>query len=156
MRKILIVLMVLTMFLGAQIFRHSESGIKQPKIEYTQGGILLRFDFVQTERIEMEGNKSLMWEYQEFWIPLNMTITDIQKLIGEKGYKLTGGDIKTLTAGRAIEMLILSGADSTEIVDISEENEFNLVWGLILVPVAGGVEAIRRWRAKRKAAKVEK
>ena len=51
------------------------------------------------------------------------------------------------------ENLLLSGADSAEIVDISEDNDFNLIWGVLFVPVAAGLEGIRRWRAKRKAAK---
>ena len=53
----------------------------------------------------------------------------------------------------AVEMLRLSGADSIEIADISEDSDFNLAWGLIFVPVAAGIAAVRQWRKKRKEAK---
>ncbi len=82
------------------IFRQSESVTKQPKIEHLQGGILLRFDFMQTEQIDIDGDKSLIWKYNEFWIPLEMTISDIQDYIGEKGYELTTDDIEYLNENK--------------------------------------------------------
>ena len=103
MKKILLMVLVLTVFASAQIFRPSESGTQQPKIEYLQDGILLRFDFVQTEQIDMDGGKSLMWKYQEFWIPLNMSISGIQKYIGEKGYKLAVDEIEYLQGKSSVE-----------------------------------------------------
>lgn len=146
MKKILMVLIVLTMFLSAQIFRHSESGIKQRKIEYTQGGVLLRFDFKQVERIDMD-SKSLMWEYQEFWIPLDMELADIQKLIGEKGYKLTDDDIKTLVIGKV--NLYGVEIDSVDIADMTEK-DFNELWLLLAVPIVGIEEVVRRWLLSKK------
>ena len=146
MKKILMVLIVLTMFLSAQIFRHSESGIKQRKIEYTQGGVLLRFGFKQVERIDMD-SKSLMWEYQEFWIPLDMELADIQKLIGEKGYKLTDDDIKTLVIGKV--NLYGVEIDSVDIADMTEK-DFNELWLLLAVPIVGIEEVVRRWLLSKK------
>jgi len=102
MKKILMIIVVLTMCLSAQVFRQSESGSLQRKIEYLQDGILLRFDLKQVERIDMEG-KPLMWEYKEFWIPLNMKITDIQKVIAEKGYKLAIDEIEYLQGKSSLE-----------------------------------------------------
>ncbi|MFH1321020.1 MAG: hypothetical protein ABII90_10255 [Bacteroidota bacterium] len=52
-----------------------------------------------------------------------------------------------------VELLSLSGADSTEIVDISKENNISALWAIPAAVILGGVEAIRRWRAKRKAVK---
>ena len=149
MKKILMVLVILTMFLSAQIFRHSESGIKQRKIEYTQGGVLLRFDFKQVERIDMD-SKSLMWKYQEFWIPLDMELADIQKLIGEKGYKLTDDDIKTLVIGKVnLYGVEIDSVDIADIADMSEK-DFNELWLLLAVPIVGIEEAIRRWLLSKK------
>jgi len=54
-----------------------------------------------------------------------------------------------------VEMLTLSGADSTEIAEMTDENNISALWAIPAAVVLGGVEAIRRWRAKRKA-KVEK
>ena len=186
MKKILLMVLVLTVFASAQIFRPSEGGTQQPKIEYLQGGILLRFDFRQIEQIDMDGNKSIMWKYQEFWIPLDMSEVEIQRVIGIKGYKLGTDDIKKLThlegnqtsidtarylrylqrqvanadeAQMALiqdEILTLAGLDSTEIAYILEENDFNIVWGLLAVPVVATLEGLRRWRAKRKAKKEAK
>ena len=102
MKKIFLIIMILISLLSAQIFRQSESGDFQRKIEYLQDGILLRFDFKQVERINMEG-KSLMWEYKEFWIPLNITIPDIQKVIAKKGYKLAIDEIEYLQGKNSLE-----------------------------------------------------
>ena len=102
MKKIFLIIMILISLLSAQIFRQSESGDFQRKIEYLQDGILLRFDLKQVERIDMEG-KPLMWEYKEFWIPLNMKITDIQKVIAEKGYKLAIDEIEYLQGKSSLE-----------------------------------------------------
>lgn len=102
MKKIMIIILAMTMLVNAQVFRSAESGSKQRKIEYLQGGILLRFDFIQTERIDMDG-KSLMWKYQEFWIPLNMAISGIQKYIGEKGYSLAVDEIEYLQGLNSLE-----------------------------------------------------
>uniref|UniRef100_A0A6H1ZHR7 Uncharacterized protein n=1 Tax=viral metagenome TaxID=1070528 RepID=A0A6H1ZHR7_9ZZZZ len=56
----------------------------------------------------------------------------------------------------AVEMLVLSGADSVEIAEMTDENNISALWAIPAAVILGGVEAIRRWRAKRKAAKVEK
>ena len=56
----------------------------------------------------------------------------------------------------AVEMLVLSGADSVEIVEMTDENNISALWAIPAAVILGGIEAIRRWRAKRKAAKVEK
>jgi len=103
MKKILVIILILTMIVNAQIFRQSGSGSKQRKIEYLQGGILLRFDFVQTEQVDMDGEKSLMWKYQEFWIPLKMTISEVQKTIAAKGYKLAADEIEYLQGKNSLE-----------------------------------------------------
>jgi len=95
------------------MFRQPESGIKQRKIEYLQGGILLRFDFKQVERINME-SKSPMWRYKEFWVPLNMTISSIQKLIAEKGYKLAEDEIEYLQGKNSIETEIYWQAETIQ------------------------------------------
>ena|GEM_PF-1645265 len=154
MKKILLVVLILTMFASAQIFRPSEGGTQQPKIEYLQGGILLRFDFRQIEQIDMDGNKSIMWKYQEFWIPLDMSEVEIQRVIGIKGYKLGTDDIKKLThlegnqtsidtarylrylqrqvanadeAQMALiqdEILTLAGLDSAEIDEMEKSGDF--------------------------------
>ena len=55
----------------------------------------------------------------------------------------------------AVEMLVLSGADSVEIAEMTDENNISALWAIPAAVILGGVEAIRRWRAKRKA-KVEK
>ena len=54
----------------------------------------------------------------------------------------------------AVEMLVLSGADSVEIAEMTDENNISALWVIPAAVILGGVEAIRRWRAKRKAAKI--
>ena len=54
------------------------------------------------------------------------------------------------------ELLSLSGADSVEIAEMTDKNNISALWAIPAAVILGGVEAIRRWRAKRKAAKVEK
>jgi len=102
MKKIMIIILAMTMLVSAQVFRQSESGSQQRKIEYLQGGVLLRFDFVQTERIEIDG-KTLMWKYNEFWIPLNMTISGVQKYIGDKGYSMAADETEYLQGLNSLE-----------------------------------------------------
>jgi len=55
----------------------------------------------------------------------------------------------------AVEMLVLSGADSVEIAEI-DENNISALWAIPAAIVLSGIEGIRRWRKKRKAVKVEK
>uniref|UniRef100_A0A6H1ZUV4 Uncharacterized protein n=1 Tax=viral metagenome TaxID=1070528 RepID=A0A6H1ZUV4_9ZZZZ len=69
---------------------------------------------------------------------------------GTLGMQECTDNLKAISA----EMLALSGADSTEIAEMTDENNISALWAIPAAVVLGGLEAIRRWRAKRKAAKV--
>jgi len=62
--------------------RNSESNISPMLVEYTQGGILIRFDIRPVQREE-----TTMYEYQEFWFDKNTT--DIEKVVNTQGFELT-------------------------------------------------------------------
>ena len=53
----------------------------------------------------------------------------------------------------AVEMLVLSGADSVEIAEMTDENNISALWAIPAAIVLSGIEGIRRWRKKRKASK---
>jgi len=62
--------------------RNSESTRSPLLVEYTQGGILIRFDIQEVTRDE-----TLMYVYKEFWFDLKAT--DIEEVVNEKGFILT-------------------------------------------------------------------
>ena len=62
--------------------RNSESTRSPLLVEYTQGGILIRFDIEEVQREE-----TTMFEYKEFWFDLKAT--DIEEVVNEKGFILT-------------------------------------------------------------------
>jgi len=70
-------------------FRNSESTTSPQLVEYTQGGILIRFNIKPVEREE-----NIMYEYQEFWFDTNAT--DIEKVVNAEGFELTDEYIKLL------------------------------------------------------------
>ena len=82
MKKLTLILMISTMLFGEHIFRHSESGIHQPEIEYLQGGILYRYDYTQVEKTGIEG-KTIVWKYKEYWLEKDVTSEEAVEIIGE-------------------------------------------------------------------------
>lgn len=69
-------------------YRKSESEKRQPEVEYLQDGILVRFNFQQVERKEMEG-KTMMWEYDEYWFPKNTKVEEIESIVKKEKHELT-------------------------------------------------------------------
>ena len=74
------------------IVRNAESNIKFNEYEYTQGGILYRFDFQQIENSNMEGETNTMWHYQEVWLPENITKETLDSIIQEEGLEKASSD----------------------------------------------------------------
>ena len=62
--------------------RNSESTRSPLLVEYTQGGILIRFDIQEVTRDE-----TLMYVYKEFWFDLNEP--DIEATVQSHGFELT-------------------------------------------------------------------
>ena len=62
--------------------RNSESTRSPLLVEYTQGGILIRFDIQEVTRDE-----TLMYVYKEFWFDLNEP--DIEVIVSDNGFELT-------------------------------------------------------------------
>ena len=76
--------------------RKSESNNSPLIVEYTQGGILMRFDIKEVEREDME-EVIKMYEYQEFWFSVNSTIDYIEKIVNEFKFKLTNAYKKLIS-----------------------------------------------------------
>jgi len=64
--------------------RNSESNLPQVLVDYTQNGILIRFN-----EIEVQKEESISYQCTEFWFPLNSTIDEIESIVKEKGFELT-------------------------------------------------------------------
>ena len=62
--------------------RNSESTRSPLLVEYTQGGILIRFDIKPVQREE-----TTMYEYKEFWF--NFEATNIEEVVKAEGFELT-------------------------------------------------------------------
>ena len=62
--------------------RDSESNNSPLLVEYTQGGILIRFDIKEVQREDQT-----LYQYQEFWF--ERKATDIEKVVNEHGFELT-------------------------------------------------------------------
>ena len=62
--------------------RNSESTRSPLLVEYTQGGILIRFDIKPVQREE-----TTMCEYKEFWF--NFEATNIEEVVKAEGFELT-------------------------------------------------------------------
>ena len=62
--------------------RNSESTRRPLLVEYTQGGILIRFDIIDVIRDE-----TLMYIYKEFWFDLNEP--NIEVIVADNGFELT-------------------------------------------------------------------
>ena len=70
--------------------RNSESTRSPLLVEYTQGGILIRFGITEVTRDE-----TLMYVYKEFWFDLKAT--DIEKVVKAEGFELTNDYTDLLT-----------------------------------------------------------
>ena len=66
--------------------RKSESNKSPILVEYTQGGILMRFNIKKVIGTEMEVD-SIMFTYDEFWFDINEP--DIEAIISKNGFLLT-------------------------------------------------------------------
>ena len=62
--------------------RNSESTRSPLLVEYTQGGILIRFDITEVTRDE-----TIMYEYKEFWF--DFEATNIEEVVKAEGFELT-------------------------------------------------------------------
>ena len=62
--------------------RNSESTRSPLLVEYTQGGILIRFDITEVTRDE-----TLMYVYKEFWF--DFEATNIEEVVKAEGFELT-------------------------------------------------------------------
>ena len=62
--------------------RNSESTRSPLLVEYTQGGILIRFDITEVTRDE-----TLMYIYKEFWF--DFEATNIEEVVKAEGFELT-------------------------------------------------------------------
>ena len=62
--------------------RNSESTRSPLLVEYTQGGILIRFDIQEVTRDE-----TLMYVYKEFWF--DFEATNIEEVVKAEGFELT-------------------------------------------------------------------
>ena len=63
-------------------YRNSESNNSPKLVEYTQGGILIRFDIKEAVKEDIT-----FYQYKEFWFDLKAT--DIEEVVNEKGFILT-------------------------------------------------------------------
>ena len=68
--------------------RNSESTRSPLLVEYTQGGILIRFDIKEAVKEDIT-----FYQYKEFWFDLKAT--DIEKVVKAEGFELTN-DYKDL------------------------------------------------------------
>ena len=114
------------------------------KAQFTDSTGLDTTEYV-AELVRMENTVNR--NYQHY-----LEVMPVDSLRGVKGLAECNQNWKEI----AIEMLVLSGADSVEIAEMTDENNISALWAIPAAVILGGVEAIRRWRAKRKAAKVEK
>ncbi len=62
--------------------RNSESTRSPLLVEYTQGGILIRFDIKEAVKEDIT-----FYQYKEFWFDLKAT--DIEKVVKAEGFELT-------------------------------------------------------------------
>ena len=62
--------------------RNSESSQSPKLVEYTQGGILIRFDIKEAVKEDIT-----FYQYKEFWFDLKAT--DIEKVVKAEGFELT-------------------------------------------------------------------
>jgi len=62
--------------------RNSESNNSPELVKFTQGGILLRFNIIETTKDEVQ-----MYEYKEFWVELNES--NIETIVANEGFELT-------------------------------------------------------------------
>jgi len=73
--------------------RNSESSQSPKLVEYTQGGILIRFDIKEAVK-EAVKEDITFYQYKEFWFDLKAT--DIKEVVNKKGFILTDEHKKLL------------------------------------------------------------
>jgi hypothetical protein len=66
--------------------RKSESTRSPLLVEYTQGGILMRFNIQEVMRMDIE-YPSVIFTYDEFWFDINEP--DIEVIVADNGFLLT-------------------------------------------------------------------
>jgi len=83
MKKLIILVFLLCSVLSAQDikYRISESSAKQKNIEYSQGGVLVRFDHEKLQRVDFSDKKETTWQCKELWVAKNTRSEKVKDFI---------------------------------------------------------------------------
>lgn len=84
MKKIILltILLICSSLFAQEIqYRESESKYQQRNIDYSQGGILFRFDHEKLQRTDFENKKKDFWRCKEFWIAKNVRTEKVRDFI---------------------------------------------------------------------------
>lgn len=69
-------------------YRISESKYQQKNIAYSQGGVLLRFEHQELQRINFDSKAERFWQCKELWIPKNTKAERVKTFIQETFTKM--------------------------------------------------------------------